>query len=315
MERSTQIVIVLVGLILLQTITGSPVSNPQVGIYGAYLFSHDVPEKNQMSLQAIQTSGFTTVMLASFHAHEGTIYFNDGIIVSSGVFQPTYNYLIPLLSQLRRSVRLILSIGPFQSDYSAIVDYPISSLNLKVLVDVLQFDGFDLDYEGDQGTTGQDLVVNMTQLLVPFRKPITFCPFKGPSFFVACMQELYGMNNRTQPVTGWNLQCYSGGSANDVAMWQVVIERAATSIGVNNPKSFIAPGLGCANCNSNLSWGALCPSDMKGRFQQYASMGITQGWMWDTDSLFYCMGQSGCGPNVTAIDYYNAIFQGLTSSP
>jgi len=130
-------------------------------------------------------------------------------------------------------------------------------------------------------------------------KQITFCPYFGKEFWNNCLTAL----NQSNPglVTGYNLQCYSGGSGNIeyVSAWIQGVQ------GVMGPEfdaaAFINPGLWCLN-GSECSDG-MDPATIQGYFHNWAKDGVTGGFIWLYDDLVKC----GNDPS----DYAGAINNGI----
>ena len=63
------------------------------------------------------------------------------------------------------------------------------------------------------------------------------------SEWIAALQQVYS-TLKTQPVVGYNLQTYSGGSGNDPTKWTTAIANAKNT-GVSDPASFVWPIVSC----------------------------------------------------------------------
>ncbi|TMQ12998.1 MAG: hypothetical protein E6J90_29535 [Deltaproteobacteria bacterium] len=70
--------------------------DPRAGrklLYGSGLFGRNTPGKNAAELTALRESGFTTVILWTIHVDpDGTLVYNNTVIVRDGVFAATYLY-------------------------------------------------------------------------------------------------------------------------------------------------------------------------------------------------------------------------------
>lgn len=63
--------------------------------------------------------------------------------------------------------------------------------------------------------------------------------------WIGALQKIYAVLAGTQPVVGYNLQCYSGGDGNDPGQWTAKIKNA-TGTGVTDPDNFVWPILSCS---------------------------------------------------------------------
>ena len=156
--------------------------------------------------------------------------------------------------------------------------------------------GFDMDYEEN----GDDLaaqVANVTiALYQQFKCPVTFCPYQDwlQSAWITALQQAYS-TLRTQPVVGYNLQTYAGGSGNSPTQWTKNIANAPNT-GVANPAAFVWPIVSCDKYAPPVS----SPQQVVQMLKGWGSKGAS---LWATQSL------SNPPPSLT--DYSNAIAQGI----
>jgi len=114
--------------------------------------------------------------------------------------------------------------------------------------------GFDMDYEESPQYIASR-VANVTLALYDELKcPVTFCPYQGlvpgqQSPWITALQQVYSAETKqkekkVQPVVGFNLQTYAGGSGNDPTKWVDAI-KAVQNTGVGIPASFVWPIVSC----------------------------------------------------------------------
>jgi hypothetical protein len=112
--------------------------------------------------------------------------------------------------------------------------------------------GFDMDYEeyGDLASAVTDVTVALYNQL---QCPITFCPYQGlykrQSPWITALRQVHsavnkGTEKKIQPVVGFNLQTYAGGSGNDPAKWVDAIKDAKDT-GVSDSAAFVWPIVSC----------------------------------------------------------------------
>lgn len=156
--------------------------------------------------------------------------------------------------------------------------------------------GFDMDYE-ENGDTLATYVANVTiALCQEFRCTATFCPYQQTlqSAWITALQRVYS-TMRTQPVVGYNLQTYAGGSGNNPTQWAQTIASAANT-GVANPAAFVWPIVSCDPGAGPVS----TPTQVVQKLQGWRSKG---GSLWAVAAL------SNPPPSLT--DYGRAIAQGI----
>jgi hypothetical protein len=164
-------------------------------------------------------------------------------------------------------------------------------------------DGIDFDDEdlGDAETT-----VAFARMLHQLNYTVTFCPFNNPGFWVGCLKKL---NDPTPDlVTGFNLQCYSGGAGNTPSPW---IEAIAEAMGPDfDAKGFVSPGFKCrrgADCSEGD-----CPDSIEETLRDWSSSGIQGGWIWRLDWVLKCQESGSCsGQPMDIAAYAKAITAAL----
>jgi hypothetical protein len=281
---------------------------PNVVLYGSGLFGRSVPAVNQQQLTAIQESGFTTVILWTLHIDsDGSLVYNDTVIVKDGVFAYTFYYLPELLAQLTStgSVQKVLfcigsgGTGDFKQIKTLLgTKEGKRSLirNFSALSAALPIDGYDFDDE--EYPYDVDTLAKLTELLCANNKMIiTYCPFTSPDAWRSALQQVYSWDQQRntplgQSVQWWNLQCYSGGQGNDPLTWAKSID--SSKAGVSNAHAFIVPGYDANNQS---------PSMIQKAFAKYAGTGINGGFIWNSGAIF--------ASQYTPQQYAQAIITGL----
>jgi hypothetical protein len=284
------------------------IPSPNAILYGSGLFGRNVPATNNMQLAAIQQSGFTTIILWTLHVDaDGTLVYNDTVIVRDGEFSPTYLYLPDLVTQLTSSSsvsNVLFSIGSGGvNDFTNVNNLLQTSdgkrtliRNFSALSSALPIQGYDFDDEDYfvlPTNTALGPVVELTSILAGNGDMIvTWCPYNNQHFWNAALSLVY-QNDIRQSVQWWNLQCYSGGGGNDPGSWAKLLP---TDAGVIVPAAFIVPGLDTSGGTAAVEtqFAAWSTSDK----------GIDSGFIWNSSGIF----NSGSTPNA----YAKAIANGLS---
>ena len=206
------------------------------------------PPQLAINIHAIQTAGWTSLMLGLFHiSAEGDISFNNTLLFTGGKYggDPTW------VSQLRqlaignkgaRGMTLLASFGGWgvgdfgniQAIYEA-NDRSFRGTTLEANCEAFAstFGGIvsmiDMDVEN---TYDQASFLAFCEMLIDQGFGLTFCPYTNPSFWINCLADL----NRSNPgaVQRFNLQCYAGGSGNDPQTWANAITAAIPSFNIRN---------------------------------------------------------------------------------
>jgi hypothetical protein len=222
----------------------------------------------------------TTVIAWSVHvSNDGDLVFNDPTIVASDNQMSSLKQGTGPDSILYRNFAALKSVIPG--------------------IDAVDFDDEDL---WDSTTT-----VAFAKMLHGLGYEVTFCPLSDIGFWVGCLKQL----NSAIPdlVTGFNLQCYSGGEGNDPGEWITAVKKA---MGPSFPaQAFVRPGLWCANSPPSCTEGQ-CPDSIEQTFAGWRSLGLTGGWIWLLDDVIKCQDSGSCsgGPMGTEA-YARAISEGL----
>jgi hypothetical protein len=292
--------------------------NPNIAIYGALFQDDPPPYADQLS--QMQEASFTTVVLWALHVHDtGDFYLNDTPAVSNG--QMIYDTdpkkglnpdLPKLLAELRETSPLtdvLISIGPFTSDFQAIQANPqVAQENFRALIAALGIDAVDFDYEGDYSDADQTMVVDLTLMLGTLGVGVTYCPYTADSWWIECLAQVYAKKG-SQLVRWLNLQCYDGGSGNDPAVWAGELATSQKPLGISDSGAFVVPGYWAKNGGPKRS---MCPSEIEAKLTAAHARGICGAFIWDFSDLFASEGAGLCGQqDVTPKGYSEAIAAGL----
>ncbi len=276
----------------------------------------------QTVIDDLKASGFSTILAWSVHvnATNGDLTLNDTLIVSNGQYVGDAAWP-GLLAQLKTGTtsvnRLLFSVGSggpptdFSNIQQLISQYgtgpgnPLYQNFAALLAAIPSIDGIDFDNED---LYDQDTVVQFAQMLATIGyKQVTFCPYTDMSFWAGCLSALQSSN--TGLVTGYNLQCYAGGSwnVNILPQWIASIE---PTLGAG-AAAFIIPGLWCRNGSNCMS--GECPDQMQAQYAGWQSLGIGGGFIWRYDDILDCAGSNTCsGEPMTPQAYAEAIINGLS---
>lgn len=265
-------------------------------ILGTYAGDNVYP-KDEQQLKMLANSGITTVIPWTIHiAHEsptgpqgkaGDLSFNVTYpLASEGKYKgdSKWNDLLQCLKTDGTVNRIILSIGCC-GQFNEIKNLGTTAngilhKNFQAIHAALPaIDGIDFDNESnyDANTT-----VNFALMLhdIGFNE-VTFCPYTNENKWISWLQAI----NKKHPgfVTGFNLQCYSGGAGNNPVDWMKALKGI-----VPNPPGFVFPGLAAQNENNGgdspkamtkilKTWNKACRDEF-GEPMQGA-------WLWNYDSI------------------------------
>jgi hypothetical protein len=175
--------------------------------------------------------------------------------------------------------------------------------NFKAIVGFLGIYGFDYDNEDQIGNV--DVIANLTSVLYEQNNGyrFSFCPYGNSqyaaSYWIQCLQKIYS-DLDTQPVAGFNLQCYSGGADSDPSGWVKVVEKAGSSTtGITDANALIRPGLAVEGSASSPAY---APSQVTSQLQQWGSEGA---WIWNSANV---LNNNGGNPSIA--EYAEAILKG-----
>lgn len=228
-------------------------------------------------VEQLKKSGFNTVILALGHPHpQADIYYNRTLIIHKATYvgPPGWPELVASLLKAPTTVNRVLfsiggaDVGDFGNIASLIKQHgtgPETDLYrnfhaLKTLFPAVTC--VDLD---DEEPLDASVIVQFSLMLARIGLKTTFCPYYNPSFWIYCLQQI----EKVAPgqVTGFNLQCYSGGGGNKPAQWIAAIRQV---MGDTFPADFVTPGLSVSQT----------PDDIREQFETWRSTGINSGFLW-----------------------------------
>lgn len=263
------------------------------------------------ALGILNETGFSTIICWSVHVNaNGDLVYNNTPIVKDGLYigDPSWGDALEQVKKGGSVERILFSVGSGgTSDYQNIMDIinskgtgsdSILNKNFSALLAAIPaIDGIDMD---DEDNFDHDTIVSFTQMLSDIGyKEVTFCPYMMPNFWIDCLQTI----ETSIPgfVTGFNLQCYSGGSGNLNYLQSEWIEPLHHAVPNINSKTFINPGLWCKHGNDcDLGMSA---KEIENQFASVKDIGINGGFIWLYDDIMKC----GNDPK----SYAEAIINGL----
>ena len=265
------------------------------------------------ALPTLNQTNFTTVVCWAVHVKpNGDLVYNDTPIVSNGKYigDPSWGSALAKVKTGGSVNRILFSIGGWETqDFYHIMSLiqsdgtSSSSILYKnfqaLLEEIPVIDGIDYD---DEGNYNQTTIVQLSQMLATIGyKEITFCPYTNTSFWINCLTAIQETNPGL--VTGFNLQCYAGGSGNLYNLKQGWIDPLQSAMPSGfDAAGFIDPGLWCKN-GSGCAQG-MDSNTIQGYFSQWKSDGTKGGFIWLYDDIMKC----GNNPQSNA----NAILNGLS---
>jgi hypothetical protein len=286
-------------------------------------------------LQATRSSGFNNILLWSLHVNQpipdmdivlGDLTWNDTLLVSSRsgkpVFDPTQKFtkLANRLTTLAgTSKKIFFSIGSeppkdrlgdfgtIKELYSTPAGQTMLQNNFGALLDGLSMvTGFDFDVEDSFDVPSTAWLTGMLATKFKVKPAITYCPFGDKEWWEKCLESVF-KSSQKQLVTGFNLQCYSGGADEDPVAWASYIETNQKKNGVATPSNFIVPGY--AASNSVGDGPGICPSQFTSKLTRCKGK-VGGAFVWNSQHVF--VDAAPCNGKTPAIqDYANAISKAL----
>ena len=323
-------------------------ANRQIAAYG---LGEVYPPNLDKNMSALQTAGWTTIIVGLFHidgpnnvgpAHKpvdaaGNLYVNDTKIIDNNQYIGSAdwpNQLQQLIKGPGSTVTtLAASIGGWGVEDFANVKSIYEGNNNSFVGTLLEktFNTFytkfpvirliDMDTEN---TYDQPSFVAFCQMLIKIGFGITFCPYDQgqQAFWTGSLEAL----NKSNPgaVKWWNLQCYAGGGPPDLNDPQAWADGICDAIPGFNTTNFIL----CSDWSRNLAqpdpstwqWEGDCPLAMQTLIESFAREKCVAGaFLWNIDQILnYATDQKKlpdpkpCG-NVGITDYLAALKKGLGS--
>ncbi|MCA1748408.1 MAG: hypothetical protein ABR601_01020 [Parasphingopyxis sp.] len=262
---------------------------------------------------AMAASVMTDYVFWSVHVSpQGDLGYNNVSLASGGqIVAETVNCLKAVADAGRGSgelQRVWLSIGAGgTSDFTNIADILNATdgrretmlANFAAVANALGACGFDYDNEDQIGNV--EVITGLTAALYGDNSAwrFSFCPYGNSSYasqyWIQCLQAIFKQLG-TQPVVGFNLQCYSGGSDSDPDGWQQAVEGAGSgSTGITDANALIRPGLSVTGGPDPYT-----PSEATSALKGWNSSG---GWIWNSEIVLD-------NPSDTIADYGQAIAAG-----
>ncbi len=252
----------------------------------------------------LRASGFTTVMLWSFHIEDnGDLVYNDIPVVKNGAYigDPAWPTRLASLKTAPTSVnRIEVSIGAWGvPDFERMIKLvngtaagcgstlvcgtggnSILYRNFQVLKSVTGAAAVNFDDESAYNLTP---TAQFGQMLVGLGYKITFAPYTNQSFWKGLKDNL------GSAVDIIYLQVYDGGAGNNPASWN-------TAMGMTvDPGLWSRHGSGCGSGDS--------PATVQSKMSNWkASAGIAGGFMWLYDDIQACKAQGTSAQYASAIN-------------
>lgn len=271
------------------TTAPEPEPEPDNGWVSA-LFGGGPFNNGPRTVKKFKNAGFDTIMLWSVHVHEdGTLYLNDLKVCQNGKFvgSSTMKEGWESLKKAPTTVKRIeLSVGawgtPDFENIAALMERDgtgedtILYKNFKALIEATGADAVNYD---DESSYDVSVAAKFGRMMATMGMKITLCPYTAMSYWKGVYDEL-----GSELVDRIYLQCYDGGSGNNVEDWYRAF---------GNVK--IIPGYWCIHGGSGDS-----AAQVKNKLNKVKKFS-TGGFMWLYDDMANLP-----SPNTTQ-DYAEAI--------
>ena len=292
------------------------------------------PPNLKPNISAIQTAGWTSVIVSLFHVSStGDVGLNDTQLFSGGQYVGSSAWpgeLKQLMGKGSTITTLLGSIGGggvsdfaniqtiYDNNNNSFAGTPLQKNFQSFFSTLPTITLIDMDVEDNYD---QASFVAFCQMLIDIGFGITFCPYASweTSFWTGSLKQL----NQSNPgaVKWWNLQCYDGGQGNDPQTWATAITSAIPGF---DTTGFILAGdwsRNLAEPNKNPSswfWQGDCPPAMQTLMSSFKSETcVGGGFVWTIDQILDYAAQQKkkpdpqpCG-NAGMSDYVAAITNGL----
>lgn len=226
---------------------------------------------------AVRDSGFTTVVLWTIHVYsDGDLVFNDVTLVDDGSYVADADWPDELAAlKTGGSVeRIEIAIGSYGvSDFETIESLIDSEgtdsdsilyqnfLALKNAVPAIDAISFD-----DESNYDVDSSVSLALMLNDIGFQVTLCPYTYASFWSSLYSNVE--SERSGVIDRVDLQCYSGGSANDPDTWNDYFDGLQ-----------VTPGLWCYSNGQS-------PSQVQSQMTEWnLTDNIAGGFIWLLDDM------------------------------
>ena len=220
-------------------------------------------DAGEVLVRTLGPSAYNVVILAFLHPHSPwDLYFSGKRMYrqSGGRLVATDPILIATLagrierlrSEYKPLKNVLLSIGPFESDYDCVAsDVPAFVDNLYTVARQLHLDGYDFDYEGRQDARHQELLAELARrysdrvFQEEGRRPaITAAPFAEPEWWRGVLER--SRTDSGSSFSWFNVQLY-GADTNpapeEAAGLFEAWESAVAAAGIDDPSGFLVPGV------------------------------------------------------------------------
>ncbi|MFE8597775.1 PKD domain-containing protein [Archangium violaceum] len=252
----------------------------------------------------LRNSGFTTVILWSFHIEDnGDLVYNDIPVVKNGAYMgdPAWPTRLATLKTAPTSVnRIEVSIGawsvPDFERMARLVNGTAAGCGSTIVCGTGSNSILYRNFQALKTATGANAVnfddesaydlsptTQFGQMLIGLGYKITFAPYTNQSFW----RNL--KDNLGSAVDIIYLQVYDGGAGNNPASWN-------TAMGMNvDPGLWSRHGTGCSSGDS--------PATVQSKMSNWkATAGISGGFMWLYDDIQKCWSQGTTAQYAAAIN-------------
>ncbi|WP_242112103.1 PKD domain-containing protein [Luteimonas aquatica] len=281
----------------------------------------------QAVMDDLRGSGFTTVILWSFHIEDnGDLVYNDIPVVRNGAYMGDAGWPARLatLKTAPTSVnRIEVSIGawsvPDFERMAKLVNGTAAGCGTTIVCGTGSNGILYRNFQALKAATGADAVnfddesaydlsptTQFGQMLAGLGYKITFAPYTQQTFWKNLK------NNLGSSVDGIYLQVYDGGAGNDPGAW-------STAMGMTvDPGLWTRHGSGCGSGDS--------PSSVQTRMTAWKNaVGIVGGFLWLYDDIQKCWSQgtsaqyaaainNAVGGNASPVAHFSSSVSGLTAS-
>ncbi|MFY2564263.1 PKD domain-containing protein [Corallococcus terminator] len=290
----------LPALTALALATSAPTANAASAVYGGGPFYSG----GTAVMDDLRASGFTTVMLWSFHIEDnGDLVYNDIPVVKNGAYMgdAAWPTRLATLKTAPTSInRIEVSIGawsvPDFERMARLVNGTATGCGTTLVCGTGSNSILYRNFQALKAATGADAVnfddesaydlaptTTFGQMLIGQGYKITFAPYTQQTFWRNLKDNLGSAVDKIY------LQVYDGGAGNNPASWN-------TSMGMTvDPGLWSRHGNGCASGDS--------PSSVQTRMSGWkTSAGIRGGFMWLYDDIQRCTAQGTTAQYAAAIN-------------
>lgn len=199
-------------------------NNSRIALYvGDELYPHQANDP-YASIATLQRSPLTSAIMGCVNVYQGALVFNDSfnpLFDATGQYNGNSSWQ-DIISALRSPAirEIYLCFGTAAVEWLA-TNTTAATQVLSYIKDNLGFDGIDIDYEGSTYTQSSSPIYPAATAAINAGLKLTAAPYCNMSDW---QQWVDTVQNSGGEVSWLNVQCYSGGFANNPGDW--------TSIGV-----------------------------------------------------------------------------------